>query len=91
MNKAERNLFIMVKAAKELFRIGSIAILIFMWLVQGRIGEALAWFLCWIILDEFDRQNILPSLHTRRRPQLRGISKAHTENQVEKGFPLLHL
>jgi hypothetical protein len=56
MNKAERNLFIMVKAAKELFRIGSIAILIFMWLVQGRIGEALAWFLCWIILDEFDRR-----------------------------------
>jgi len=58
MNKKERNLFIMAKGGKELFRVGSIVLLLFSWIGQGKLGVALIWLLIWILLDESDRRKI---------------------------------
>jgi hypothetical protein len=58
MNKKERNLFFMAKGGKELFRVGSIVLLLFSWIGQGKLGVALIWLLIWILLDESDRRKI---------------------------------
>jgi hypothetical protein len=48
----------MAKGGKELFRVGSIVLLLFSWIGQGKLGVALIWLLIWILLDESDRRKI---------------------------------